>query len=556
MKYIHEDMAFYVTITLLVVGFILFFSIYGPVNGHSFFPNYNWMPAFSSQFAQGDFYPRWLYDNYAGAGSPAFYFYGPMPLWIVSTANILYCNSCSSGELLMVGPTIMMGLASVSCYYFIKSFASNRIALVTAIVYLFLPYHFIVDFWIRSTWGELAAYIFMPLILLSLKNSNISMKHTIFAALCYAGLLYSHLPTAFLFSPFLLLYACLNFGIIKGLQNISIVVLVGVGLASAYLIPALTTQGFINPVGWEIYNPVDFLYFSGKDSMSKGKFVAPAIFSTILVTLISIIGFLRKDIKQDPLLQTAFISVICGTILISDLSQPLWQHISLLKKVQFPWRMGSILDLSAIIVFALTLRSLEHKKIQKMTYSLMAFLFIFGLVLVYSSRLKDRMIFSHGEVAIEDFTTPGFEPSEYRTVWLAAQYPDLRYSDLHHALEQTPDLAIIEGTGIIIEEKVEGDQYHIKLSSETGVKIRLRRFFYPGWHLLDSKNSSIEYPITVSPHYALIEASIPAGEHSITLLRKPFFEETLGMGITLLSLLFCIIIIFWPKIGNMTISRS
>lgn len=562
MKDFKNDLVFLAFIILIVIGLIIFFNIYGPVKSHNLAPNYKWMAAFANQFSQGELYPRWLYESYAGAGSPAFYFYAPMPFWITSLVDILFCFSCTPSQLIMASPTVMMGLASISCYYFVKSFSNFQIAFAASLLYFFLPYHFIVDFWIRSSWGELVAYIFMPLILLKIKNADRSRGNIVVTALCYAGLLYSHLPTALLFSPVLLLYACLNFGVIKGLQKTTIIVLLGMGFASAYIIPALVTQEFIYSEYWALFQPEDWLWFSGKYSLTEGKFVGLPIFLTILIILISISLSSIKEIKQDALLQTGIISSVVGIILITDLSQHLWQHIGLLKKVQFPWRMGSVFDLAAVILFAIILRKLQQKRTQAMIYSLLVFLLVFGLIVAYSSRLKDRIIFKQIET-IEQHVAEGFEPAEYRTKWLASQYPGLnspeglfrvpklRYDDLKRSLQNTPAFSIIDGDGIIMNEQIEKNKFHIKLQAETEIKIRFRRFYYPGWHLLDSKNSSIEYPITVSPHYALIEASLPAGIYSLSLVRKPFFVEGIGIFITFLSVLFCSIIV-WRKKSNQT----
>ena len=558
MKNLKEDIPFHITITLLVVGSILLFNIYGPVRGHSLAVNYNWMTAFSDQFLQGDFYPRWLHQSYGGAGSPVFYFYGPMPFWITTLVNRLFCFSCSPSTLVMAGPIFIMGFASVGCYYLIKSFTNQKIAFTAALLYLFLPYHFIVDFWIRSSWGELSSYIFMPLLLLATQKASSGTKNVVLAALCYAGLLYSHLPTALLFSPFLLLYGLLHFGIIKGLYKVAFIVLLGMGLTSVYIIPAMTTQELIYPEFWDIFDPVDWLWFSGKYSTTEAKFVILPILWPIMAILISVVFFSKKEIKQDKLLLTAIASSLCCMILISDLSQPLWQHIGLLAKVQFPWRLGSVFDLFAVIIFAKVLLKLKQRQTLSVSYSLVAFLSIIVMIALYSSRMKERILFKDIET-LDQHVSENFEPAEYRTKWLMQLYPGLQSTlgaypvpnlenpDLERSLQKTPVFSIVKGIGTITEESIQESEFHVKFHATTEVTILMRRFFYPGWHLLNSEDLGIEYRITPSSHYALIEASLPAGDYSLSLVRKPIIEEIIGAIITFLSFLFSIVILFNRK---------
>ena len=332
-------------IAIIVASLIVFFHVYGPAVGYSFTPNYTWVQGFSSQFLQGELYPRWLYQSYQGAGSPAFYFYGPLPFWVSAIAGLIFCPACSTEALLMIGPSILLGLASISCYYFTRAISGEVVAILSSLLYFFLPNHFIIDFWIRNTWGELAAYIFMPVLFLTIRLSSIRKKYLVAAAVAYAGLLFSHLPSALLFSPMILLYACMEFGCRKGLQKIVFIVLMGVGLAAIYVFPALTTQGFTNHEYWAIYDPIDWLWFSGKHSIVSGKQLLIVAVYSILFIWINGRFFSTKEIKREKLLLTAMVASFYCFIMMTDLSLPLWEHVGLLRKVQFPWRVSIILDL-------------------------------------------------------------------------------------------------------------------------------------------------------------------------------------------------------------------
>ena len=86
---------------------------------------------------------------------------------------------------------------------------SAAAACIAAIVYLLLPYHLEIDLWRRQAFGEFTAYLWIPLILIFTRRIVSSSRGFTGLAASYAGLLYTHIPVALLFSPFLLAYAVL-----------------------------------------------------------------------------------------------------------------------------------------------------------------------------------------------------------------------------------------------------------------------------------------------------------------------------------------------------------
>jgi len=525
-------------IAMLVAFLIIFFHIYGPIIGHSFTPNYNWVQAFSSQFLRGELYPRWLYQSYQGAGSPAFYFYGPVPFWVNAITGMVLCTACSSESSFMIGPSVLLGLASVSCFHFIKTIAGRKIALLSSLLYFFLPYHFIINFWIRNSWGELSAYIFMPLLFLTIKKSPNGNKYLIAAAMAYAGLLFSHLPSALLFSPVILLFAGLEIGWLNGLKKVAFIVLMGVGIAAIYILPALTTQDLINHEYWANFNPVDWLWFSGKYSMTKGGLFLDVVVYSLLFIWINSRMFSAKEIIREKLLLTAMTASAFSLFLMTDLSLLLWEHISLLRKVQFPWRASGILDIAIVIIFALYLKKIRQHRDKSYSYITIIFIYFIGAFILISHQLPGFLLSSKDET-VDELLLSGFEPAEYRTTWLAHNYPHLGYRELEEILSETPTALIIEGKGDIVDVQDVGTELIIQLNAEENIRIRMRRFYYPGWYLKTSDRLNEEVTIELSPYYALIEASLPAGDYSVTLARHALPEEYLGAAVTFVSIISC-----------------
>src|SRR5690348_2282877 len=61
----------------------------GHIISDNSFLNVNWSRGFSEQLFAGYLYPRWLPEMNAGAGSPVFYFYGPLPFYLTAPFELV-----------------------------------------------------------------------------------------------------------------------------------------------------------------------------------------------------------------------------------------------------------------------------------------------------------------------------------------------------------------------------------------------------------------------------------------------------------------------------------
>ena len=137
----------------------------GHIVGHSSALNVNWAEGFAQQIAQGNLYPRWLPNMTGGAGSPVFYFYGPLPFYVATPFVLL--TGQSSVAVICTSITLLI-FSGFACFALCRFYANRYNALIASLIYIILPYHFATDIWMRATLGEQAAYIFMPLTALCL----------------------------------------------------------------------------------------------------------------------------------------------------------------------------------------------------------------------------------------------------------------------------------------------------------------------------------------------------------------------------------------------------
>ena len=131
---------FGVFLVMLTVSIILMSPalIRGELIGQSSYFNVGWADGFARQLAQGEIYPRWLPDMNNGLGSPAFYFYAPLPFYL--TAPFIYLTGNASVSVVM-GSTLMLGLSGAAGYLLFRRFAGRQESIIGALAYMAMPYH-------------------------------------------------------------------------------------------------------------------------------------------------------------------------------------------------------------------------------------------------------------------------------------------------------------------------------------------------------------------------------------------------------------------------------
>lgn len=551
-------------VTLLCYAVFRVFMAFGPPVGHSFYLNGLWAEAFAQQFRAGELYPRWLFSVNEGAGSPVFYFYGPLPFWIQSLAASLLCPGCQSEGVMMAGPTLLLALSSISFYLWIRDHVRASVALFAAILYLFLPYHFLVDLWYRQAVGEFAAYASMPLVLLGLERASRAPRYLCLAAAGYALLLFSHLPSALLFSPLIVFFVLLRSRPQQWLPLIGIPVALGIALAAIYLVPALTTQEYINAAAWWDRDEGHFiarnwLWFDGRDAPDPA-FAAKVLVLLAVPSLLGLAlaaGLLVAGEEMRTRVVFLLVSLLYAWFLMTAPSAFLWSHVSFLAKVQFPWRVGIVVDLCTAALVAL---SLERASARPRLAAFTACVTVAAIAVLYAGNFgqMQRHLLNAKEKREQQeilaTLADGDDAEEYRTTWSISASGDLPHTELNNVLAALPPVAIIDGPGTATEVVEESERLSVTVDAAAPVRLRFRRFYYPGWQLLRMPGGETVQMIA-SAQFGLIEAALPAGRHRLVLQRGAIAEERLGAAVSAAALLLCLLLLWAGRLPRWRATR-
>ncbi|MEO6606921.1 MAG: glycosyltransferase family 39 protein [Aestuariivirga sp.] len=341
-----------VAVQLILVSLVLMSpAIYlGHIVGHSSVLNVNWANGFEKQLAQGVFYPRWLPEMNGGAGSPVFYFYGPLPFFITAPFVALTGNDMLG---VVLGSTTMLAASGFAAYLLCRIYASRNTALLAATLYMMMPYHFSMDIWYRSAFGEQAAFVFMPLAAYFAIKLADDWRNAMGLSLSFAAQVLSHLPTALLFAPLLAVLCC---WVAWRARSLRVLVqsgaagILALGLAAIYILPAATLQAMIQPDYWRVIVASDHLLLTNKMQEDFSFFIFPQAFVLVLALYFCVVSM-----RHWTAMGSAAIWAVIALIAIffsSILSQPFWNHAGPFSMVQLPWRLFCLLDLATIVLFA------------------------------------------------------------------------------------------------------------------------------------------------------------------------------------------------------------
>ena len=382
----------------------------GHIISDNSFTNVNWSEGFAQQLFSGHIYPRWLPDMNAGAGSPVFYFYGPLPFYLTAPFHLLVGKRLA----VLLGMWLMLALSGQAFRALAAFFVEQRAALVASLAYMTMPYHLLVDIWLRSDFGELCAFIFMPLCLLCLFRLSAGPKWTYALAASLAGLLLSHLPSALMFAPFLTVF-CFYLAFRGEFLTITIraatAAVLGLGIAAAYVVPALQLQSLIHAANWDTYLPSQDLLFTRRNGAFE-HFLDMVFAGALAVGAIYVASETRLGRWQRVLPWALFAAA--ALFLVSPASAWVWNELPrVFGRIQFAWRVFVLLDIALSMLFALALDSNRATRAALAAITIFALAAAMALFLTRTNHSGSDTFYRRTADAEEILIAHRVEPWEY-----------------------------------------------------------------------------------------------------------------------------------------------
>ena len=362
--------------------------------GHDFdFHLLSWFEA-ANAWRHGLIYPHWTAMPNYGAGEPRFVFYPPLS-WMLGAALQLVLRWNTVIVAMVFLAMLGTGLATRALAL---ELLPDGAATLAGCIAIFSGYS-LFNAYERSAFGEMMGGLLLPLLLLfALRDRNPNRNGIRRAfdgslaplAIVVAGLWLSDVPVGIM-GCYLLAAMALGAAILRKswapLLRAAAGALLGIGLASIYLVPATWEQRWVDVAQATTLDPgsrveANWLFARHSDPamdlhdavLLKVSIVASSMLVLALIALV--VAWLRGRFKERPDWWILF-ALILGTILFLQfsISFPVWKAIPKLRMLQFPWRWMLVLEAPLGIFIAAALWPVKRWK-QTGLCALFASLFI------------------------------------------------------------------------------------------------------------------------------------------------------------------------------------
>ena len=497
---------------------------------------------YSQAVKDGQFPPLWIGQLANGFGYPLFFFSYNFP-WIIGTAMLkIGFDITNTIKALFFLSYLGSGL---TMYFFVSRVLKDKLSgLLSSILYLWLPYHFLIIF-VSASLGIAFIFTFLPLIFLGIYLIKEKSKSGIpILGLGISGVILSHIMhLAFLF-PLILIFSIWAFKNskikINFIKNIVFGLIVGILISSFYLIPAtyynqftrvhqeegitkLYERNFINLKQliyskWG-YSPIINNAKNGEISFQLG------IAQWISILILSFLIIFKKISKNYQTLGIYLLfSFTLYTLLMLSFSAPLWKILVKFVSLDFPFRL--LLPISFIASFCAGILIVSISKFKKL-------IFIFLVIItIYTNRNHINVnqytnfpisTYLNLETEITTNTFNEYLPIQAEPKLLNKPWNEIKGENLYAS-------NTLHKTNILF--------FDMNVAKKGNVSVG--QFYFPG-QMLYLDNIKTQFNVDKS---GLINFTIPEGKHIVEVK----YQETLLIKIskyfTLIGLLIMVLLLF------------
>ena len=518
---------------------------------------FSWMEVLG-QWKQGIVYPRWAGLAHFGYGEARFLFYPPASWTLGAALGAVLPWGIVPGSYCWIA--IM--LAGIAMYRLAREWLRPADALFAAVFYAVNPYHLLIIYW-RSAYAELLASALLPLLLLCLlriqepedaEAEQSTLRPTLQLSLLLAAAWLTNAPAAVMIhystAGLALLFAAreilrkatpersLASRTVRPLARTAIAIVLGAGLASFYLLPAIYEQRWveISQVMAPGVRPQDNFLFTktGDPDHNRFNLLVSSVALAEIVLLGVAVWFSRRPTLerkketagQDPWLLFSAWGVATALLLLS-VSNLLWQHLPKFRFVQLPFRW--LLCLNVALAILLTLAA------KRWASRLLAYGLLLGVLIVAGYRIQGPWWDTSDDIqdmsdTVRDGT--GYEGTDEYVPAGADAY------------ELNKNLPIVsDDDGAAVPTKMlawRPTEKHLIVNTAEPQDLTLRLFSYPAWGVVVNGKSVVTEQ---TDDTKLMVIPVGAGVNDIHIYFRRTTDRLVGKAMALLS--FVALVTLW-----------
>ncbi len=444
---------------------------------------------------------RWVPDMGYGYGYPLFNFYPVMPYYLGEAIHILGFNLIWSVKIDFI---LSYLVAAITMFLLARVFWGNLGGLISSLFYLYAPYH-ADDVYVRGAMAENWSLAWAPAVFLFIYRTieKNSLTNITFLALFSALFLMSHNPLALIFTPIMTVWALILIWRFKKFASIRGLIFGGfwaLGLASFFTLPVLVEGklvhletlfiGYFNYLahfidlkqmftstfwgyGGSIWGPDDGMPFM----------IGYLHTGAIVISLTVALALLRKEITKSIILVFMAAVFFSAAFLMHPKSNFIWEKVTILQNLQFPWRILSIV----IIVSSFVAGSVVTFKTRESIKVALALVLIFAIAALYQPYFKIEK-----PISLTD------QEKLSGTLWnlqrTAGIFDYLPKSAKLPPGSPAPDLPrVLRGEANISDYQAGSNWLSFKVESTSSATLRLPIIYFPQWKVyVDNREQAFD----------------------------------------------------------------
>jgi hypothetical protein len=208
-------------------------------------------------------------------------------------------------------------------------------------------------------------------------------------------------------------------------------------------------------------------------------------------------------------------------------SAPVWALLPILQRVQFPWRFGVLLSLSAAAVIASTDFALFSGELMRSRRArCIQWLLVWPvLVIAVGAGMRTAIQAAGGQIELESDYTSFEDRPEYRPNAVDAGLHLDRLKDLQRA-------RIVRGAGSVAVRNWRSRDVRLVVDAKTDVTVEVKQFALRDW----AATAGSEHLAITAGREGLIRFRVGHGRHSVSLRLTRSAPERIGLVLTVASL--------------------
>lgn len=503
-------------------------------------------------FQSGQIPCRWAPDMGAGYGQPMFNYYSVLPYNLGEIFYLVGFSFINSVKILFF---LCLLASSLFFYLFLAEFVLPASALVGALFYLIVPYR-AVDIFVRGALSESWALALIPLVLwavvVTIKRPRV--KSTVLLSLSLGAFLTTHnissMISLLIFIPFTVLMIYLYRPSLSNLKYLLFGGLLGVGMSAFFTLPILFERDLVQTkfltkdyydfrIHYVAFKQLFFSQHWGYGPSRPGSDDDISFAVGILQSLALVVSpflLVRKLKEKKTIVITGFLFLFLALITIfltHSKSVYIWDRISFLSFVQFPWRFLGLVAICTSVVAAITVELLPAKR----KNILISILILFLIALNFNFFSFEK--YFPGATDLQKLTG-----SEFLKQQKSALLDYLPVSSQVIPLDIAPALPQLSDDRVNINYFEKRSNY---FSTELdiyvdNVTVTFPIVYFPGWQVFYNRSAS-GFAYTYDNDLGLITVKLNKGHHLI----QGFFDNTpirdVGNIVTFISFLTILVMV-------------